>query len=314
MAALDDRAEYSIRAVSRATGLSTETLRAWERRYGVIEPKRDEAGHRLYTAYDVLRLRRLREITDRGHAIGKIAHLSNEDLNRLLAATPAESGDGAAAQTLIARILRTAERYRPAECDQVIAMAFALLPAAEVVRDVLGPALKEVGERWHRGEFTIGQERIASSAARRQLTTLLNSFNSIARGPSIVFATLSGEQHELGILMHAALAASHLLRAYYLGADLPPAEIANYAERVGAAAVAVSLVNPAAMGSSLPQLHELRRCLPRHVEIWIGGAAAGSIEPGRFPTGVLLMRESDDFDERVELLAAERSAPRPGSS
>jgi DNA-binding transcriptional MerR regulator len=314
MAALDDRAEYSIKAVSRATGLSTETLRAWERRYGVIEPKRDESGHRLYTAYDVLRLRRLREITDRGHPIGKIAHLSNEDLNRLLAEIPGEPRDAAAAETLIGRILRTADRYRPAECDQVIAMAFALMPAADVVRQVLGPALREVGERWHRGEFSIAQERIASSAARRQLTTLLNTFNSVARGPSIVFATLSGEQHELGILMHAALAASHRVRAYYLGPDLPPEEIATYARRVGAAVVAVSLVMPAAMQSFVPQLEELRRELPEHVEIWIGGSAAFDIEARRLPEGCMLMREGHDFDDRVELLAVERGGPAPGSS
>ncbi|HLW22814.1 MAG TPA: MerR family transcriptional regulator [Steroidobacteraceae bacterium] len=314
MAGLEDRAEYSIRAVSRATGLSTETLRAWERRYGAIEPKRDGSGHRLYTACDVFRLRRLREITDRGHPIGKIAHLSNEDLSRLLAEAPAEEADSAVEQSLIGRMLRTADRFRPAECDQVIAMAFALLPADEVVRKVLAPALREVGERWHSGEFSIGQERIASSAARRQLTTLLNTFNSIARGPSIVFATLSGEQHELGILMHAALAASHLLRAYYLGPDVPPEEIANYARRVGAAAVAVSLVMPAALESFLTQLAELRGALPGHVEIWIGGSAASGVEPRRFPEATVLMREGADFDQRVELLVAASAGPLPGSS
>jgi len=308
----DDSAEYNIKAVSQATGLSTETLRAWERRYGLIEPRRDPSGHRLYTAYDVMRLRRLREITDRGHPIGKVAHLSDEDLGLLLAQTPAESADTAAATTLVERILRATERYHPTDCDQVIAMSFALLPAAEVVRKILSPALREVGDRWHRGEFTVAQERIASGAARRQLTSLLNTFNSIARGPSVVFATLSGEQHELGILMHAALAASHLLRAYYLGPDLPPEEIARYAARVGAVAVAVSMVMSCEVERFLPQLHALRRALPEEVEIWIGGAAAASVEPSRFPRGCRYMPQARDFDERVELLAA-AGAAAPGS-
>jgi DNA-binding transcriptional MerR regulator/methylmalonyl-CoA mutase cobalamin-binding subunit len=304
----DDAAEYSIKAVSQATGLSTETLRAWERRYGVIEPKRDESGHRIYTAFDVLRLRRLREITDRGHPISKIAHLSDEDLGVLLAQSPADGADAAAAKALVERILRAAELYRPTECDQVIAMSFALLPAAEVMRHVLSPALREVGERWHRGEFTVGQERIASGAARRQLTSLLNTFNSIARGPSVVFATVSGEQHELGILMHAALAASHLVRAYYLGPDMPPQEIAQYAARVGAAAVALSLVMPGEIEAFLPQLEVLRRALPEDIEIWIGGHAASVVDPRRFPSGIRYMRDARDFDERIELLGAVAAA------
>ena len=81
-------ATYSIKAVAEATGLTVETLRAWERRYGVIEPKRGAGGHRFYTTHDVSRLRRLHETTARGHAISKIAHLSNDALNRLLSDQP----------------------------------------------------------------------------------------------------------------------------------------------------------------------------------------------------------------------------------
>jgi len=300
----DGGVEYSIKAVSQATGLTVETLRAWERRYRLIEPKRDLSGHRIYTAYDVSRLRRLRESTDRGHPIRKIAHLSNEALSFLLSGPQADHDDAAAAQVLVARILCAVERYQPTECDQIIAMAFALLPASDVVRDVLSPALREVGDRWHRGEFTIVQERIASSAARRQLTGLLNAFNSVARGPSIVFATVSGERHELGILMHAALAASRMLRAHYLGADLPAEEIGHFARRANASAVAISMVMPDALNASLLQLNALRRSLPANIEIWVGGAAVGGADPAQLPAGSIHMVEDDDFERRLGLLAA----------
>ena len=223
MSDIDSAATYSIKAVAEATGLTVETLRAWERRYRVIEPERGAGGHRLYTTHDVSRLRRLREITARGHAISKIAHLSNDALNRLLSDQPPRS-EQAAAQSLVERILGAVGKYRPMECDQVMAMAFALLPPFEVVRNVLAPALREVGERWHRGEFSIAQERIASNCARRQVGALLHTFNSVSKGPAVVFATLTGERHELGILMYAALAASLRLRAYYLGPDLPAEE------------------------------------------------------------------------------------------
>jgi methanogenic corrinoid protein MtbC1 len=202
--------------------------------------------------------------------------------------------------------LCAAGNYRPTECDQIIAMAFALLPASDVIRDVLAPALREVGDRWHRGEFTIAQERIASGAARRQLSSLLNTFNGVARGPSVVFATVSGERHELGILMYAALAASLMVRAYYLGPDLPPEEIGNYARRVDASAVAVSLVMRESIDSSLEQLRALRRALPASVEMWIGGPAAAGVDPVQFPAGSIHMVETGEFEQRVGMLTADR--------
>jgi DNA-binding transcriptional MerR regulator/methylmalonyl-CoA mutase cobalamin-binding subunit len=305
MSDTDSAATYSIKAVAAATGLSVETLRAWERRYRVIEPKRGAGGHRLYTTHDVSRLRRLHETTARGHAIGKIAHLSDDALSRLLSDHPA-SGEGAAAEAFIERILAAVGKYRPAECDRVMATAFALLSPFDVVRNVLSPALREVGERWHRGDLSIAQERIASNCARRQLTALLHTFNSVAKGPAVVFATLSGERHELGILMCAALAASLQLRTYYLGPDLPAEEAARCAQKSNAAAVAISVVMHDHLEAALEQLHTLRRQLPDEVEIWLGGAALRLVDASKLPPRSILMLEPGDFEQRVELLAAAR--------
>ncbi len=305
MSNTDIAATYSIKAVAEATGLTVETLRAWERRYRVIEPRRGTGGHRLYTANDVSRLRRLRETTARGHPISKIAHLSNDALSRLLSDQPPR-GEQAAAHSLIERILAAVSKYRPMECDQVMAMAFALLPPFEVVRNVLAPALREVGERWHRGEFSIAQERIASNSARRQVGALLHTFNSVSSGPAVVFATLSGERHELGILMYAALAASLRLRAYYLGPDLPPEEAARCALKINAAAVAISMVMTDEVESGLDQLQGLRRQLPGEVEIWIGGQASDDIDIALFPAASIHMSAPGDFEQRVELLEATR--------
>ncbi len=306
MSTVDDRSDdecsatYSIKAVSEATGLTVETLRAWERRYRVIEPRRGAGGHRMYTSRDVSRLRRLRETTARGHPIGKIAHLSNDALAHLLADP---SRQDTAAPSLIARILSAVESYRPTECDQAMAMAFALLPPFDVVRDVLTPVLHEVGDRWHRGEFSIAQERIASTCARRQLTALLHTFNSVAKGPSVVFATMSGERHEIGILMHAVLASSLRVRSYYLGPDLPPEEAGLCALKVKAAAVAVSVVMPD-VESCLPKIEMLRQHLPDHVEIWIGGPAVRALDPAKCPAGSVRMAEPGDFEQRIALLTS----------
>ncbi len=121
---------YSIKAVAQATGLTVETLRAWERRYGIVVPGRDAGGRRVYRAEDVLRLRRLREATERGHPIGRLAGLSDDALASVLD----ESSDRrtrAASNAFVARILEAAQRFRTAECEQALTLAIAMLsPAA----------------------------------------------------------------------------------------------------------------------------------------------------------------------------------------
>ena len=162
----NDGAEYSIRAVAQATGLSVETLRAWERRYRVIEPRRGVSGHRIYSTRDVSRLRRLRETTACGHSISKIAHLSDEELQTLLRDGDAADARGSAAKMLVTRLMRAVEQYRPEECDQSIAMAFALLPPAQVIREVLAPALQEAGSDSHRMTLRVStiSSRIGTNA------------------------------------------------------------------------------------------------------------------------------------------------------
>jgi methanogenic corrinoid protein MtbC1 len=197
-------------------------------------------------------------------------------------------------------------KYRLTECDQAMAMAFASMSPFEAVRSVLSPVLREVGERWHRSEMSIAQERIASNCARRQLISLLHTFNSVAKGAAVVFATLSGERHELGILMYATIAASLRLRTFYLGADLPAEEVARCALKIDAMAVAISLVNHDRLGATLAQLHDLRRQLPDEVELWLGGPGLVEIDESTLPSHSVRILEPGDFEQHVGLLETAR--------
>lgn len=286
---------YSIKAVSQATGLSIETLRAWERRYGTVAPQRDANGRRSYSADQVARLRRLREATDRGYSIGKIASLPIEEVNRLLAQPGQSAPRRAPGQNFAADVLRAAADYQPEVCDQSLAMAFALMPLPQVVEEVLAPALREVGERWHRGEFSIAQERLVSSAVRRQLANVIETFNRVNAGTSMVLATLSGERHELGILMCALLAASHGVRCHYLGADLPAREISTYAAHVAADIVALSFVTTEDSELALHELSVLMQQLPATTQVWIGGRGVEQLDAARLPPRVVRHHELEGF-------------------
>ncbi|MDE1924289.1 MAG: cobalamin B12-binding domain-containing protein, partial [Gammaproteobacteria bacterium] len=167
---------------------------------------------------------------------------------------------------------------------------------------VFAPALREVGDRWHAGTFTIGQERLVSGPLRRRIGSLLDCCNGASTDASVVFVTLSGERHELGILMYATLAASRRVRVGYLGPDVPPVEIADFARKVGAAAVALSLVTTDALASELSQLAVLRAALDPATEIWIGGPAALAIPPSKLPPGTVRFTGPADFEARIALL------------
>jgi DNA-binding transcriptional MerR regulator len=295
---------YSIKAVSQATGLSIETLRAWERRYGIVTPQRDPNGRRSYRPEDVVRLRKLREATERGHPISKLARLSDEEVGSLLSEPGLNGARRVATHNFAAQILKAAEDYRPADCDQLLAMALALLPLRQVIVEVIAPLMREVGERWHRGELSIAQERIVSSVVRKQVASVLDTYNRIAAGPLMVLTTPSGERHELGILMCALVAAARNVRCHYLGTDLPAGEIATYATRVQADVVALSMVmsvDPTVMAAELAQLAQF---LPEQIELWAGGTALERLEPSSIPSRLRHMTGLDAFDQEISLLTA----------
>ncbi len=180
----------------------------------------------------MIRLRKLREATERGHPISKLARVSDEELAGCSSTRPRRGAARAAPRESFAeQMLQAAEHYRPDDCDQALSMALALLPLPQVVDEVLVPALLEVGERWHCRRAS--RSRRSGSCRMRsgsRSSLVLDTYNRIASGQPIVFATLTDERHELGILMCALLAAARGVRCQYLGADVPPADVALFAD------------------------------------------------------------------------------------
>jgi DNA-binding transcriptional MerR regulator/methylmalonyl-CoA mutase cobalamin-binding subunit len=294
---------YTIKAVAQATGLTVETLRAWERRYGIVEPGRDAGGRRVYRAEDVLRLRRLREATERGHPIGRLAGLSDDALASILD----ESSDRrtrAASNAFVARILEAAQRFRTAECEQALTLAIAMLSPQQLVSEVLQPLLREVGERWHRGELAISQERLVTTVVRRHVGLMLDAYDRGARRAAILFATMPGERHELGLLMSAMVCASRGFKVHYLGPDLPAGEIARFARESGAAVVALSVVLQDRLPELPAQLHELASGLPEAVNIWVGGGAARTLARELLPPNCVVLQDAAELEQRLEMLPA----------
>ena len=142
---------------------------------------------------------------------------------------------------------------------------------------------------------------MVSKIVARHVGLMLDAYDRAARRESIVFATLQGERHELGLLMSAMICASRGFKVHYLGADLPAAEIARFARELGAAVVALSVVWQERIGDLKVQLAEHAAALPAGTAIWIGGSASPVLAHESLPAGCVLLRDSAEFEQRLEL-------------
>ncbi|WP_207914919.1 MerR family transcriptional regulator [Luteimonas arsenica] len=262
---------FPVKAAAELSGLTPETLRAWERRHAAVAPHRDAKGRRLYDAAMVERLTRLHRLTDRGHPIRDVAGLDDDALEALL-----EEGHQAGyggVETLPGRMLDAIADYQVDVFDRELSVAITTLPVPVLVARVVAPLLREVGVRWADGRLAIAQERLVSSLLRARLLSVLNQ-HPRERRPRVLFATLPGEGHELGLLGAALHGYEAGIPVLYLGTELPALEIARVAARLGAAAVALSSIDPVQAPAALAELRVLDGALDPTVPVWVGGANA----------------------------------------
>ncbi|MDP2481382.1 MAG: MerR family transcriptional regulator [Candidatus Palauibacterales bacterium] len=277
-------ARHPISVVAERTGLSRHAIRAWERRYGLIEPDRSQGGHRLYSDAEIERLALLARLTERGERIGELAGLSTDEL-RVQLARSATAGRGAPAggsypgprpERRVAAAMRLVADYDAENLETLLRRAALDFPAPVLIEEVLAPLLTRVGEAWRAGEIGPGQEHMASAAVTRAVGWLMEALPPAAGAPVLVVATPTGHRHELGALLVAATAVSEGWRVSYMAPDLPAADIAAAAGRLGARAVAVSLVYPAADPATADEIRRLRETLPAATRLLAGGGASGS--------------------------------------
>ncbi|NOT28729.1 MAG: MerR family transcriptional regulator [Acidobacteria bacterium] len=287
--------------MSKLTGIAIDTLRAWERRHAAVTPTRDDRG-RMYTDADVARLRLLKGALERGHSIGRLAALSDEDL-RTLTETTGGTAPPAAAPLRQASLDTTAliaalQRYDAAGIDQEIARMAAVLRPLELLNDVLMPVLVEVGDEWHRGRTGIAQEHLMSSAIRHILGSFLRLHARRDVPARLVFATPSGDRHEIGTLGAAMLAASSGLGVAYLGPDLPARDIVDSVTPAGAQVLVVGVTTTTAAKTTERELRAIVQDLPREVELWVGGRGVERHATALGPRA-LILRDYQSYQQEL---------------
>jgi DNA-binding transcriptional MerR regulator len=274
----------SIAAVERETGLSKDTLRAWERRYGFPLPQRDHAGFRGYPRPLVDRLALIRRALLAGKRPGRLLGLPAAELDAVLAglgAAPVQGLPGAAASLESHAVLDVgagivALRSGGAEAlRHWLTQGLARTGLAEFVIDGIAPLTVAIGVGWLDGSVAVHEEHLYSEAVQSVLRSALVPFQTglEATGPRMLLTTVPGEPHGLGLLMAEVLMTLEACRCLSLGVQTPIADIAAAAAAHRSDVVALSFSESLTPAQALPALSELRASLPARVAIWAGGAS-----------------------------------------
>ena len=270
--------QLSIGAVSRATGIPTETLRTWETRYGFPVPQRRPSGHRAYPVSIVPRLQRMAEALARGHRAAQVVGASDTELADLLGLGPgpgtSAAGPDPDAASRPVEILDAVALFDGVRLTRTLHADWARLGLLDFLERRVAPLLEAMGNGWRSGRFDVRHEHFLTERLSDLLRSVRLPYDDRSRGPVIVLATLTGETHGLGLLMAALVIAAAGGRAANLGVDVPVREIARAARELHGRAVGISISPSCAGAASARQLTQLRSLLPRRMALLLGGAGA----------------------------------------
>jgi methanogenic corrinoid protein MtbC1 len=270
----------SIAAVERDTGLSKDTLRVWERRYGFPTPARDTLGERSYPFEQVEKLRTIKRLLDAGHRPGRVVPMSVEDLDRLAATigapvAPQESVDRMAQRAAeLAPLVAALHANDVPRLRQLLAATLARLGLGRFVLEVAAPLNVEVGEAWMQGRLEVFQEHLYTESMQVVLRNALHLAPVAPQAhPLVLLATVTGEPHGLGLLMAEAMLVLEGCRCVSLGVQTPVWDIVRAATTLGADVVALGYTGCTNPNHVMEGLAEMRTKLPDRVALWAGGNA-----------------------------------------
>jgi len=240
----NDLPTYNLKAVVQETGLKQDTLRAWERRYGLPQPNRTIGGHRLYTQQDIDLLKWLVARQNEGLSISRAVdlwhHLLAKGQNPLLAAAPpavftVPAGGTAAAssiETMRGDWLAACLKFDEKRAEQLLAQAAAMYSPEVVCLEFLQKGLAEIGRGWAAGTVTVQQEHFTSALAVRRLETLIAGSPGPTRSGRILVACPPQEAHTFGLLMVTFLLRRNGWDTVFLGADVPVAHLEETVQQI----------------------------------------------------------------------------------
>ncbi|PTL81717.1 MerR family transcriptional regulator [Vitiosangium sp. GDMCC 1.1324] len=287
---------YRIHVAAELSGVRVELIRAWERRYGVLAPRRTPSGYRVYTDRDVEVLKRLKKLTEEGVSISEAAEMLPQLLAELEASRPALAQEPTPTRLADWRedLLEAAEALDQRRVARVLDEVLAALSPLKAYEEVLVPLQCEVGARWHAGAFSVVQEHLVTQEVRARLISLLHV--SPDKGHRrVVLACFPDEQHEIGLLGAALRMRHEGWSVTLLGQRVPAVEVGTLARELKADLVGLSAVMDPGARDFEASLSSILEGVPKGIPIWVGGQAARLHHGACERLGVHVFESGDDW-------------------
>jgi len=235
---------FPIRTVSELTGVNSITLRAWERRYGLLVPHRTPKGHRLYTQDDIDLIHQAVELLNKGVSISQAKHhLLPQKLQKKKRTSKKVEDTANTWDQYQKRILNAIVRFDNNSLIQTYNDILSIYPLDIVMTHLILPISRLLGRRWDNGDGTIAEEHFFTLFLRNKIGARFHHQSSKLTGPKIIAACFSQEQHEIGLLIFCLAATDHGYEVVSLGSDLPLEELILVAKQANADAIILSGTN-----------------------------------------------------------------------
>jgi len=305
---------YPIRAVTKLTGIPEDTLRAWERRYRAVTPRRSGRG-RLYSDKEIQRLELLRDVVAQGHAIGQIATTSDNRLRVLLrkstdlaieketgkASAPKQKSAPREGEYGLGRMLAAVEAYDYAGAERELGRLAAATPSPrDLVHRVAFPLMHITGERWHEGRFTVAQEHMITALLSGLFASMLRLYAPANPRAKLLMATPENEHHGFGILAAAMLSAAGGLGPIHLGTNLPTRDIIQAARKTETNVILLGLCG-AKRETAIPVLQEIQSKVLSRTKLWVGGASP-PVAKAAGKLGWIVLKDFHALERQLEFL------------
>lgn len=255
---------FPIRTVSEITGVNAVTLRAWERRYGLIMPERTPKGHRLYNQEHIDKIEQILDRLAQGMSISQIARELDS-----IEATGISAGEGDTWSLYIERIISAVVRFDERKLERTYNEAMSLYPVEVITTRLILPLLEALGTRWENNEGSVAEEHFFSVYLRNKLGARFHHQNFLNTGPRLIMACLPGEQHEFGILLFALMAHSKGYQVILLGADLPVDDLIQVARRSDSQGIVLAGSSALECSQLIADIHTLTDRVS--IPVFIGG-------------------------------------------
>ncbi|WP_423410765.1 MerR family transcriptional regulator [Heyndrickxia sp. MSNUG] len=266
--------KYNIKAISNMLGIQPGTLRAWERRYQMIAPVRNDSGHRLYTEEHLRTLRWLISKVNQGFTISQAISLMENSSSAIEGAEPPKKD---ILEELGDKLLAALLNFNSAQAHELINQAFSLFTIDKTVIDLLGPILIKIGDLWEEGRITTAHEHFASSFLRSRIESLSNSFPHSSFLPKAVAVCGPGEKHELGLLIFTMFLRRKGFEVVFLGTSVAEHDLEVVLDKVRPKFLFLSCTLDENRSAVLKLAEEISGNYP-DLQIGLGGIAIDSMQ------------------------------------